>query len=203
MSSRTKLRRTVIHIPIAHTPEDMGSLGRRLPSDVAYQRLVQVYWAETQQLVRALSIDWAKVKVYQDGLPDASTEIVRKILAEVNSPNYELLRWLAAQGADLIGTESPALLKEEYGHLQAVLAAKDESAGASARVAYAERAVALLAERDAYIAARIAETLPPGGTGLLFIGRAHRVAEKLPADISVRKLRRRRRATTPTNAGAV
>ena len=43
-------------------------------------------------------------------------------------------------------------------------------------------------EIDAYIARRIAETLPPGGVGLLFIGQAHSVVPHLPADIAVRQL---------------
>lgn len=166
----------------------MGLLGQQAPLDEAYGRLAQARWASIEQRVRALQLDWSRVKVYQDGLPDAGAEIVRRILAEVQSPNYDLLRWLVAQGAELIGTESAVLLREEYGHLQAVLRAPDADTRARARRTYAQRGRALLAERDAYIVRRIAETLADGEIGLLFIGAAHRVVEHLPAAIAVQKL---------------
>lgn len=190
-----KPERTLVLIPIIHTPGDMGRLGQRISLDEAHRRLAQGRWAEIQRQVRALALDWPRVRVYQDGLPDAGPEVVRKILAEVQSPNYDLLRWLAAQGAELVGTESPTLLKQEYDHLRATLEAPDARAKATARRRYAARAGALLAERDAYIARRIADTLEAGGVGLLFIGQAHSVAERLPADVSVRRLARGRSRT--------
>lgn len=166
----------------------MGSLGQHLPAGADYHRLAERRWDQIGQRVWALDLDWPRVKVYQDGLPDAGPDVVQRILAEVQSPNYEILRWLVGQGAELIGSESPALLKEEYGHLQGVLKAKEAAARARAQRAYKQRAAALLAERDAYIARRIGATLPPGGVGLLFIGRAHRVAQHLPPDILVKSL---------------
>ena len=123
--------------------------------------------------LKALDLAWPGVKVYQDGLPDAAGEIILKIVTEVRSPNYERLRWLVDQGAEVVGTESVALIREEYERLQAVLKAKNAKARAIARRAYAERAEALLSERDRYIARRVAETLPQGGSGVLFIGEAH------------------------------
>ncbi len=180
--------RTLIHIPIAHSREDMGSLGHSLPADEAYRQRVAVFWSEVAQRVKALGLPWTKVHIYQDGLPNADDQILRKILSEVNSPNYELLRWLVAQGATLVGTESPDLLKEEFAHVQAVLTATSAAARGRARRAYARRAANLLAARDGYIAGRIAATLPAGGIGLLFLGRAHRVAEHVPRDIGLRTL---------------
>ena len=50
----------------------------------------------------------------------------------------------------------------------------------AARQAYAARAAGLLADRDRYIAARIRDTLPAGGSGVLFIGLQHGVARVLP-----------------------
>ena len=188
--------RSLIHIPIAHSREDMGSLGHSLPADEAYRQRVAGFWSAVAQRVKGLDLPWAEVHVYQDGLPNADEQIVHKILSEVNSPNYELLRWLVAQGATLAGTESPDLLREEYGHVQAVLTATSAAARGRARRAYARRAAHLLAARDGYIAGRIAATLPAGGIGLLFLGRAHRVAEHLPGDIDLRSL------SLPGNQGA-
>ncbi len=181
--------RTLICIPIAHSRQDMGDLGGRLPTDKAYLQRAEAFWVNTQRQVMALDLAWQGVRVYQDGLPDAASEIVRRILAEVQSPNYELLRWLVSQGAEVVGTESLALIKEEYERLRAVLTAKNTRSKAVARRAYAERAATLLRERDRYIAQRIVETLPPEGIGLLFIGEAHCVQEHLPGDVGVRVLR--------------
>lgn len=180
--------RTLIYIPIIHSGADMGQLGQFLPVNAAQQRQAQSRWGEIVRRVRALPLHWPSVMVYQDGLPDAQQEIVDRILAEVRSPNYELLRWLAAQGAVILGTESPALLREEYDHLQAVLRAPNPTAAATARRRYAERAAGLLRERDTFVAHRIAATLPAGGTGLLFIGQAHHVADHLPDDIAIHSL---------------
>lgn len=166
----------------------MGSLGQHLPANDAYRQRVQAFWDSIQRRVRALPLDWSKVKVYQDGLPDAEPEVIAKILSEVQSPNYGLLRWLVAQGAELVGTESPALLAREYGYLQAVISARDEVTKARARGAYAQVAGALLLERDAYVARRVAETLPADGVGVLLLGSAHQVARHLPSDIVVRQL---------------
>lgn len=200
---RPEARRTLIYVPIIHSQGDMGSLGQHLPADLARHRVAQVHWVESQQRVRALGLDWPAVKVYQDGLPDAPREMLEEILANVLSPNYDLLRWLVAQGAELIGTESPALMKEEYDLLRAVLTARDATTRARARRVYAKRAAALLAERDDYIARRIAETLLPGESGLLFVGQAHRVAEHLPTDIAVHLLTQERTTPAPTNPHAV
>ena len=183
-----KRRSCLIYVPIIHSQEDMGTLGGRLPTTEAYRRLAQNRWAEIQDQVQALSLDWPKVKVYQDGLPDAGPEVVKRILAEARGANYDLLRWLVAQGAEVVGTESPALVQEEYELLKAVYAPTDAVATAKARRRYAERAPVLLAERDAYIVRRIADTLPPGGVGVLFLGEAHRVVEQLLQDIAVEKL---------------
>ncbi len=182
------MQRTLICIPIVHTEEDMGSLGPSVHVDAGHRRLKQTRWAQIHQQVQALALDWPKVKVYQDGLPDAAAELLNKTLAEAPGPTYDLLRWLVGKGAELVGTESPVLVKEEYQYLQAVLTATNAEARAVARHAYAERASTLLAERDAYIARRIAETLPPNGVGLVFIGLSHRLADHLPADIDTMEL---------------
>ena len=70
-------------------------------------KLGEPLWRSVGQ--HGLALDWPRVKVYQDGMPDTDPALVAKILAEVHSPNYELVRWLVAQGAELVGTESTAL----------------------------------------------------------------------------------------------
>jgi len=51
----------------------------------------------------------------------------------------------------------------------------------------------LLNRRDQFMARRIAQTLPDGGTGLLFVGAFHRVRPKLPKDIRVMEVKETRK----------
>lgn len=181
------MRRLVL-IPIVHSQEDMGSLGRMLRFDRSAKLGVELYWNAVRRRIQRLRLNWTEVKVYQDGLPDTDLSIIAKTLAEIHSPNYDVLRWLVAQGATLMGTEAPHLLQEEYRHLQAVFNAPDDATRERTRRVYSERADTLLAERDAYIARRIAETLPPDGIGLLFVGQAHHVTRFFPSDVDVQTL---------------
>jgi hypothetical protein len=176
-------RRSLVYVPVLHSPADMGSLGKSLRPSGDYVVQVAQYWERVEAEFRAMRRVWQRVRVYQDGLPDAREDIVARVVADVDSPNYRLVRWLASRGAVVVGTEDPVLLQEEYELLKASLA------DASARHAYAVRAASLLRERDRYIAARIGATLPSGGTGVLFIGLQHDVAPALPPDVAVTSLR--------------
>lgn len=177
------MKRTLIYIPVLHSPADMGSLASSLSPSRDYRVQVERYWKRIEAELHALRRTWRGVRAYQDGLPDAGSDIVARVVAEVDSPNYRLLRWLVGQSAVVIGTEDPVLLQEEYELLKASVA--DEAA----RRVYAARAAQLLEGRDRYIAARIDATLPAGGTGILFIGLQHHAARALPQDIAVRSLR--------------
>jgi hypothetical protein len=175
--------RSLIYVPVLHSPADMGSLAGSIPPPADYGVQVARYWDSVEAEFHAMRQAWRGVHVYQDGLPDARADIVARIVGDVDSPNYRILRWLASQGAVVIGTEDPVLLQEEYELLKASVA--DDAA----RRVYAARAAGLLADRDSYIASRIDATLPAGGTGVLFIGLQHDVARILPPDIAVTSLR--------------
>jgi hypothetical protein len=163
----------------------MGVLGQRLPPPAGDESFGDRWWEGMTRKIRSLRGDWRGVKVYQDGLPDVSDEIVQRIVGQVESPNYELLRWLKAQGAVILGTESWELLAEEHEHLRAILFADDAAEKELATERYRRRAPALLGERDEYIAGRIDVTLGEGQSGLLFIGLAHQIVKRLPPDITV------------------
>jgi hypothetical protein len=161
----------------------MGSLAGIIPQPADYGAQVGRYWDAVESDFHTMRRQWQEVRVYQDGLPDTRADILARIVADVDSPNYRLLRWLASQGATIVGTEDPVLLQEEYELLKASVT--DEAA----RQAYAARATGLLENRDRYIAKRIGDTLPSAGTGVLFIGLQHEVARILPPDIHVTSLR--------------
>lgn len=194
--------RQLIWVPIIHTQADLGSLSqsirelhiRRLGKS-QWERRTQAIddvWRQTRADIDALGLDYGKVRLYQDGLPDSGheEEIVRD-LAEAGSQNHLLLLDLLSRGARLTGTEAPALLLEEYEAARQLLVAlnatrnkrpPDRRRGDSSK--------ALLDRRDRYIAERIARTLQPGETGLVFLGMLHSLEGRLPLDINVRRLSR-------------
>lgn len=185
MSNESNHSRLLFYVPIVHDRGDMGSFADRLPDPQGYSERSAKYWSALARGIKRLPLNWSTVKVYQDGLPDTDPRIVLKIIEEVQSPNYELLRWLMNQGAKVLGTESPALLKQEHHYLAAVFNAKDSAMEKRARSEYASQASGLLKARDQYVVGRINATLNPEEVGLLFIGKAHRVIRELPHDILV------------------
>lgn len=173
----------LISISIIHTRADYGSLGSKVPVDQEYETVATQYWQAVSEHVQKLPVDFSELRVYQDGLLDTSTEIAAKIVEETQTLNYNLLRWLRDKGAQIIGTESPSLLLQEYRALQAIFNAEDEEQKYTARLGYMKKSAYLLEERDIYITQRIKDTLPEGGTGILFIGLAHEVKRLLEQEM--------------------
>lgn len=173
-------------IPIAHTYTDMGNLRDKIPVDEQYEASVTGYWVGIFRYLNSLSPDlFAHLQIYQDGLVNAPGEIVDNIVDEIQTANYEILRWLKGKGASIFGTEDPNLLMEEHQALQAIVNCPDGEAKTAARLEYLKKSSWLLEERDKFIAQRIRVTLPGGKTGLLFIGAAHDVGSFLSNEIRV------------------
>ena len=177
------MSRRLLIVPIIHTEAELGSEGgahragyvarhgdRRWAEREA---LIGRYWHSVHDALLELPIEFEGVKLYQDSLPDGpGTERLVEEMAAHGSPNHRLLRVLQARGARVMGTESLALLLEEY---QAI---KD-------RRASPELLRRSLDARDAHIAGRIAATLAEGEIGILFIGAAHDVARHCDPSIQV------------------
>jgi len=185
--------RRLLYLPIVHTPADMGTLGssinRAKVSAFGQRRVeraaadVQKLWDRIETIVTNLADTPGIKRVYQDGLPvcGREPEIVAE-LAEAGSRNYGLLLKLQAQGAVLMGTESPELLVEEY----QVALAKFAPGGAAAAGKHRDRLRHdLIDRRDRYVAERINRTLLSGETGMLFMGMMHKIARWLDPGISV------------------
>ena len=180
--------RRVRYLPIVHTEQDLGGLGSAVKARTAEQlgavawerkqQLTAAYWARLADWATQLPAQLADHRLYQDGLPICGKEaaIVAE-LADKGSRNHALLARLMRRGAILMGTESPELLLLEYRLAQSSLV--QQTPAATAELA------ALLSRRDEFIARRIAATLQPGETGVLFIGALHQVAALLPPDIQV------------------
>jgi hypothetical protein len=187
--------RRLIHIPIIHTAAELGSLAEAVRVHYAKvcgraswdrrERIVERLWADIRKNLDALRLDGPKTRIYQDGLPICGFEerIVRE-LAQAGSVNHQLIVGLLDRGAQVMGTEDPQLLMEEYELHKQSLADKPGQSPSSVR----RRADHLLSQRDRFIADRIAATLGEGETGLLFIGALHRLDGLLPTDIRLETL---------------
>ncbi len=196
-NSRSQRRgRSLIYIPIIHTQADMGALSESVQR-VKIQRLgrkgwehsinlVEQFWMRIERFIRGLNVQRQPLRVYQDGLPICGREIeIVTDLAKAGSRNHRLLLDLKEKGAILMGTESSALLVEEYQLMkQALDAGRAEAAGRGEARRNALRD-SLLRRRDEYIACGINETLLSGETGLVFLGVLHSLAEWLDKDIQV------------------
>lgn len=196
---RDALRKLLV-IRIVHTPFDMGSMkdglekegvakmGRQRWED--NQRRIEKFWEEVDLEVDRLGPELDKFRIYQDGLPCAGElgERIVRDTAEKGSKNYQILRKLMDRGARIEATESPELLKEEYGHIKAILEAKTDRGKTEAGAGYDQVKDRLMEDRDAFIAQTIGTTLKDGETGLLFIGASHNVIPKIAKDIEVKIL---------------
>ena len=179
--------RALIHLPIIHGVDDLGSLGpavtdARDPAPAEHRQAgVEHFWTLLESTIEGFGLNYGTVKIYQDGLPVCGKELeIVADTAQAGSRNFRLLQSLIAKGATLVGTEAPELLLEEYALMRQV---HDPQPGVAAPTAVTAKA--LLDRRDAFIAQRIDETLKDEEMGLLFIGLLHNVEAQLPKDITV------------------
>ena len=194
-----KATRALIWIPIIHTQVDQGSMSeairqlhiRRQGAESWEQHVqaVEDMWRDIREELARLSLCYAQVRLYQDGLPECGHEakIVQE-LAAAGSHNHALLLELMQRGAQLMGTESTELLLEEYELARQVLVALGAKPSPVAERRQQEWGRRLLERRDRYIADRIRKTLAAGETGLLFLGLLHSITRRLPPDIRIRKM---------------
>ena len=193
------VQRPLIWIPIIHSQADLGDMRERVRNlyvrkmgRAKWRQHVQAVdrmWREIRAGVEALALDYGKVRLYQDGLPNCGHEpqIVRD-LAQAGSQNHLLLLDLMGRGAKITGTESPEFLLEEYELAQQVLVAADSRGAGNRQPVQSDLGKRILEKRDHYIAERIGQTLRAGETGLLFLGMLHSLVGHLPADVQMVRL---------------
>ncbi len=186
--------RRLVHIPVIHSQAEMGSLSPAIQAltvsklgTQAWERnlaMVDDIWSHIEQAIDGWSLPFAKVRLYQDGLPVCGRELeIVSDLAKTGSRNHQLLLRLKERGATLMGTESAALLVEEYTLIKQMLATGGPAASLAALPP--GRSQSLLRRRDQAIAERINQTLGPAETGLLFLGMLHSLEGWLAPDIQV------------------
>ena len=184
------MAKRLLHIPIIHTAEDMGSLRSAVEAQTkgvsgeagwqAKVHAVHQYWRSIERILASIPLDYTRVRLYQDGLPLCGREVDIVVdLAKGGSTNHRLLLYLMGKGATLMGTESPELLLREYRLAQQALTGggDQESLGQT-----------ILEQRDRFIARRVNRTLLDGEVGLLFLGWLHSPLPWLDPAIRVRSI---------------
>lgn len=189
--------RTLIYVPMVHSEADLGTMAeevrRKLADTVgagaAARRagLVDAMWDGIRRRLLGEPVTWARVRLYQDGLPVCGWEdkIVRDVAA-TGSKNHLLLLDLVKRGATLMGTEDAALVVREYRRVQRLVEAARSRAPDEEMRAIVAEGDEILAARDAFIARRIDETLAEDEVGILFAGLLHRVDELLSGKLEVK-----------------
>ena len=175
--------RRLLWVPIVHSAADLGSLAGRARTEYSaagwarHEQQIASYWGGIVSALDALSLDYAKVKIYHDSMVtdgDLGKKIVRE-LARNGSADYMLTERLIDSGARLMKTEDIELLLQEYQAYSRSCTSPQELEN-------------VLTQRDLYVARRIDKTLNEGEIGILFMGAAHQVCRVLPCDISIEEV---------------
>jgi hypothetical protein len=190
------MTRVLMHFPIVHTHEDMGTLSTSVQQATIHKlgrrgtrqksKVIDSLWTDIERKIDFLNLSYKKVRLYQDGLPVCGREIqIIDELAKAGGRNHRLLLRLMDRGAALMGTESLELLMEEYALAKGVWNLTDLPKRSRVEASRKADLNSLLKRRDQFIARRINDTLYPGETGILFLGMLHSVDDKLDGDIRV------------------
>jgi len=193
--------RKLIYVPIIHSAADMGSLGKAMRhtevSDSGASRFekhkqtIDGYWQVIEAYFDSYNFENTNLKVYQDGMfleGDMALRIIKDGIS-AGSKNSTIVLNLIQRGATLMQTEEIKLVMDEYNAIQAMLKSKNPLNKIFYLLRYKLLKPLFLKRRDRYIAQRIAASLAPKETAVLFIGAFHHIIQKLPKDISVIELK--------------
>jgi hypothetical protein len=193
--------RTLIYIPIIHSGADMGSMATELTRKSidefgkefweTHVDTVDKYWEIISQYCDTIDFGDKTVKIYQDGMV-ADGEIALKIMEDsvkAGSRNYEIISRLVKRGATIVQTEDLSLVRKELEMLKSLPTSGALIIQLIRIFRFKISRHKLLGQREKFISGRIASTLGPNETGIIFIGAYHSVSNKLPKDIVVKELK--------------
>ncbi|MCX6683896.1 MAG: hypothetical protein NTZ37_04110 [Methanoregula sp.] len=193
------MTRKLMLIPIVHSEKEMGSLKSDISDMIdrkfgkerrdQHRKDVALFWENLRTIINAVlaNLDGTAIRIYQDGIPIGG-EIGAKLVAmgaHDGVPNHQIVLSIIEHGGVLEKTESPALLKEEYEIIKAVVNAKTDPEREALSEKHKHRLYELTIERDKYIARQIDESLRDGQYGMLFIGATHDVMQYMNPNIDL------------------
>lgn len=187
--------RRLIYVPIIHAGADFGTLAAGIEEWATavtsssnwqkHKEVVRLYWQAIADYWEGENV--AGYKIFQDGMPvgGSNGKNIVKDLAAQASINYIIVDRLLEQGAVLVKTEDPDILKEEYLLTSALMKRKTIFGSLLALLRYRWQKNGLLKARDIYIIQSINAGLGEGETGVCFLGANHQIVPGLPKDIEV------------------
>ena len=191
--------RRLVYVPIIHSGPDSGTLAAgiegRAESVVSssnwqkHKEVVGLYWQAIASYWEGKNV--SGFKIFQDGMPVdglIGKNMVRDLAAQ-GSINHTIVAQLLERGAQLVKTEDPKLLKEEYLLTSALIQRKSLPGTLLALLRYRWRKDRLLKARDGSIIKSISAALAHGETGVCFLGASHQILPGLPKDIEVMTLK--------------
>jgi len=194
--------RTLLYIPIIHSGADMGSLAASLTQKgvdefgkefwESHISTVEKYWEIIRKFCGSIDCKSKTVKIYQDGMV-IDGEIAIKIIEDsvkAGSKNYEIISELISRGAIIVKTEELSLVKKEIALLTKIPSNGPVITKILKILWFKILRAKLLHQRDKFIAGRIAATLGPDETGIIFIGAYHNIMKKLPNDIKITEFKK-------------
>lgn len=187
----------LIYVPILHTRRETAGIAHSLgnsgaPGLTAAQapdddnRAVQEMWAGIAAKLDDAHLPYAQVCIFQEAMPVCGMEKeIAESLAAQGSRNHRLVLELIGRGARLEGTEDPELLVQEYEYLTAFIVSGAERPARAVFEDYQAKSAALMKKRDAFIAARIRNSVREGELPLVFMGIRHQLDKQLDGDFMI------------------
>jgi len=203
--------RRLIYVPVVHSA--MEVYGKAVSEEIKNLSLnTDPLWDLIEKELEELNLDYSKVHLYQDSLPDLSdAQLIYDgvlQLAEDGSRNFQVLLKLFRKGGTLEGTESAGIW-EKFFRIERNL----RPMISEPRLVWELRKIMVICQykfsgeipfsvgnsyesvmeyfvdlRDRYIGKKISQTLRDGETGILFIGARHSANKYLADDIEVKVL---------------
>ena len=163
--------RKLFFIPLVFSP-------RQLEGDLL--QMVFKYWDQVESQLTSLELKLGSVKkVYHELVPSGGDE-GSKIIEELNSTSYEVVKSRVERGAQLEGLEDTDLLTESMDWTRCLaVGLQNEKVFNQVYELYAKAQTM----RNEHIAKRIDETLKEGECGVLLMREGHHV--QFPPDIDV------------------
>ncbi|MBU2704763.1 hypothetical protein KCM76_02150 [Zooshikella marina] len=186
LEKTSQIKRHLFYFPIVHSVQDMGSLAshvkekHKAKDNRNHMESIARFWDLVEDEALSLVPCKSTVRIYQDALPvcDHEQQIVNDLVKQ-GSRNHAIVLHLMEKGAQVMGTESPDLLLEEYHLAKRVM----EQGGQS--ITDEKAAIEILHKRDQFIAERINNTLAAGEVGIVFLGMMHCIETELSSDIEI------------------
>jgi len=200
--------RILYHVPISHMLGESAIFEKAYLETLKPKKKIEFFkheeeifeeWKQINEKIKSKikkgNIDCSRLLIYQDGWSESSCAELSLAIAE-KEPNMALLARLTARGAKIIATEDKKLIAKQkecyldeeilFFAVKQIEKSKDINFQgvilkriSNRQKAFRNKSKRIARARDKHVAKRIEQTLVENFTGILFMGKLHKVVEKL------------------------